>query len=155
MQRAYAKKVATSDGRKAHQEACKAACIKRRARPEIQKQEREAMQERRKDPMQQAKDRELTRLWRVANPGKAAWAARVRRDKVAQHTPCWANQSAIGAIYRRARELGQTVDHVVPLRGKNVSGLHVEYNLQILPRSINSSKGNHFNPNEEYYHGLC
>jgi 5-methylcytosine-specific restriction endonuclease McrA len=70
--------------------------------------------------------------------------ARVRRDNVAQQTPRWASKEAITAIYRRARDLGQTVDHVVPLKGRNVSGLHVENNLQILPRSENSSKGNHF-----------
>lgn len=78
------------------------------------------------------------------DPSKAIFAARVRRDKVAQNTPIWADRNAISAIYRRARDLGQTVDHVVPLRGKNVSGLHVEYNLQILPRSENSSKSNSF-----------
>ena len=78
------------------------------------------------------------------NPAPAIFQARVRRDKVAQRTPSWADSNAIAAIYRKARELGHTVDHVVPLQGKNVSGLHVEYNLQILSRAENSAKGNRF-----------
>lgn len=39
---------------------------------------------------------------------------------------------------------GFEVDHIIPLNGKNVSGLHVLGNLQVLPVSVNRSKGNKF-----------
>jgi 5-methylcytosine-specific restriction endonuclease McrA len=37
---------------------------------------------------------------------------------------------------------GFEVDHIIPLNGKQVSGLHTLINLQVLPISINRSKGN-------------
>lgn len=39
------------------------------------------------------------------------------------------------------RPEGMTVDHVVPLQGRNISGLHVVENLQYLTKEENSSKG--------------
>ena len=67
-----------------------------------------------------------------------------RRMALIKRIPKWADRTKIRNIYKEAREKGMTVDHVIPLRGKLVSGLHVHNNLQILPASVNFSKGNAF-----------
>lgn len=73
-----------------------------------------------------------------------------RRVARLRRTAAWADQSAIRAIYERARALSietgvpHHVDHEIPLQGRLVSGLHVEANLQILTGSENSRKRNHF-----------
>ena len=38
--------------------------------------------------------------------------------------------------------MGHPVDHVVPLQGEFVSGLHVHYNLVVMPKTLNSWKHN-------------
>ncbi len=82
--------------------------------------------------------------WSRENPdGRAAIGAKRRSTKL-QRTPPWADLKAIEAIYTRAQLLGEHVDHIIPLRGKLVSGLHVAENLQCLPATENQRKGNKF-----------
>lgn len=71
--------------------------------------------------------------------------AREYKQDITVQVPPWADLSAIKEIYKSARKMGLTVDHVIPLRGEFVSGLHVHTNLQLLPASQNLSKGNKFN----------
>lgn len=87
----------------------------------------------------------LARL-QAATRAHAAKQRALRNKRVAR----WANRELILAFYRlaaqRARETGipHEVDHIVPLLGKMVSGLHVEDNLRVVPRRINRLKSNHF-----------
>ena len=58
--------------------------------------------------------------------------------------PSWADMEAIAAIYRQAKALGKTVDHIVPLNNRLVCGLHCEDNLRIVSAEENRKKGNKF-----------
>ena len=60
-------------------------------------------------------------------------------------TPIWANLDKIKEIYDLCPE-GYHVDHIVPLQGELVSGLHVENNLQYLLAEENLKKHNKFAP---------
>lgn len=87
--------------------------------------------------------------WVLRNRGKANALAVRRYADTLQRTPIWADLAAIESIYieaRKQREAGLEVDvdHVVPLRGRLVSGLHVPNNLQIIHSSLNKRKSNHF-----------
>lgn len=67
----------------------------------------------------------------------------VRSVKLFLQTPKWANKDKIKEIYKN-RPKGFDVDHIIPLQGKFVSGLHVENNLQYLTVKENRSKYNKF-----------
>lgn len=82
--------------------------------------------------------------WQKENPDKHAATNAKRRAAELNQCPPWADLDEIRKIYAVAKESGLTVDHVIPLRGKKVSGLHVHTNLQLLTLSANSAKGNRF-----------
>jgi 5-methylcytosine-specific restriction endonuclease McrA len=56
-------------------------------------------------------------------------------------------QDEILTIYIEAQELGPNyhVDHIIPINGKDVCGLHVPWNLQIITASENMKKSNKTN----------
>ncbi len=64
-----------------------------------------------------------------------------RKAEKLLRSPGWANLDKISRIYKDCPE-GMEVDHIIPLRGSNVSGLHVENNLQYLSKSDNCIKSN-------------
>lgn len=67
----------------------------------------------------------------------------MRRSRMKLATPVWADRKAIHAFYT-ACPAGHEVDHVLPLKGRRVSGLHVLENLQYLAIQANRRKLNRF-----------
>lgn len=95
-----------------------------------------------------------TREWIAKNKERAAVNAYARcAERYAakrQRTPGWLTKeqrAEISAIYARCKELrarghNYVVDHLVPLMGKHVCGLHVPWNLRIVSHSYNCRKSN-------------
>ena len=75
----------------------------------------------------------------------------LRRANKIKATPSWADHDAVKRLYIVSRfmkdKLGENyhVDHMIPLNGENICGLHCETNLQLMPALENMSKGNSFN----------
>jgi hypothetical protein len=75
----------------------------------------------------------------------------LRSKRTRNATPNWLTpeqRKEIADIYEHMRDCRAVtgeeyhVDHIVPLKGKNVCGLHVPWNLQVLPSDVNMSKSN-------------
>ena len=86
---------------------------------------------------------EASKRWARENPAKATAKVMLRHAAKLQRMPIWSDKQAIKAFYE-ACPSGMTVDHIIPLQGVQVSGLHVASNLQYLTPTANYSKGNSY-----------
>jgi len=94
------------------------------------------------------KTRAKSLKWSANNRSSCNARGAKRRAQQLNATPAWADKEAIDRMYTVSNfltnKLGEPhhVDHVIPLQGKNICGLHVEYNLDVIPAVDNLSKGN-------------
>ena len=130
--------------------------------------------QRRKDPAYRAREAELQAIrratkgtslenpevakarasaWRKSNIGRVLANVTKRKQHVKFRTPKWlteidheriSNEYKLSALLKKVTGREWHVDHVIPLLGKNVSGLHVPSNLQLLRSSENLKKSNQF-----------
>lgn len=100
---------------------------------------------------------EALRQWKAANPAKVLANTRRRQTRKMQACPAWLTEPqrrAILEFYKAAENLYKTfgvkfhVDHIVPLRGGTVCGLHVPWNLQLLSAVDNIKKRNSLWPDK-------
>lgn len=93
----------------------------------------------------------INREWNKNNkPVKAALECK-RRASQLQRTPAWDPDAhlivakyQLAAMLTKASGIEHHVDHIIPLQGKKVSGLHVFSNLRVIPGSDNVKKSNSF-----------
>jgi hypothetical protein len=93
------------------------------------------------------KQREKRRRYQATPSGKANLRRRSleREAKVRQAIPLWYDPGPVNDFLAGCPD-GYHIDHIVPLRGKTVCGLHVIANLQYLPAQENLSKSNRVDP---------
>lgn len=128
-----------------------------------------ALAAKRRDP---EKNRVTVATWRAADPDRARaanakWRAEnvekcrakkaARRAAKSEAIPVWFGEldrlvfiEAADLCRLRAAATGipWDVDHIVPLRGKTVCGLHVASNAAVIPSLINNQKGNRVWPDQ-------
>jgi hypothetical protein len=95
--------------------------------------------------------REYRNAWKANNKTQVRADTKARRRKHRDATPKWLSRkqkSEIRQIYQIAITMTQTtgeqyvVDHIVPLRGESVCGLHVPWNLRVITQDENLKKSN-------------
>jgi hypothetical protein len=103
--------------------------------------------------LQQAKEK--VSAWQKANRGRCTAMSRKYLLKKAQAVPPWLTkeQERLLSMFYQERDrlnavtgIQHEVDHIVPLQGKTVCGLHVPWNLQVLTKKDNISKRHFYWP---------
>jgi len=103
------------------------------------------------NPEFRQKQAKKTRDWCKRNPEKVREFSAKKRASKLQRIPCWVTETQLEEIskfYKLAQKLSKEtgiehhVDHIIPLRGKYVSGFHVPCNMRIITAKENMEKSN-------------
>lgn len=97
------------------------------------------------------KRKQYYKTYSQKNPAKILALKNKYRTSKLNRTPVWLSKEQLNEIeqfYKKAEIVTKQtgikhhVDHIVPLQGKDVSGLHVPWNLQVIPATENLKKRN-------------
>lgn len=134
------------------------------SRPEVMEMKKKRRQERYEEKKEEilAKNAEYyennkkqiyenKKLWNIKNWDKVKVMKSVRRHRTRQATPKWLSaeqKQQIFDIYMKTSKMRSEsgekyeVDHIIPILGETVCGLHVPWNLQPLTQTENRRKSN-------------
>ena len=151
----YRQTMNSKDGYQSHCKACDNARVKKWG---LNNPEKVKNYSKKADANKYLKNKDVinarNKKWKKDNPAKMMAFDAKRRASRIQRTPKWLSEFDLLAIeckYSVCAMLNKYgsqkfhVDHIIPLHGKKVSGLHVPRNLQVIPGSLNLTKGNVFN----------
>ena len=130
-------------------------CYCRECQAMIYDSKKELAKEQRKKRYLANKEREIQKMRIYYDANKSEYSARnaIRRSMKIFASPSWLtseDKEAMALLYAKSQQLTKNtgenwhVDHIVPLQGKTVCGLHVPWNLQVIPATENLSKSNHW-----------
>lgn len=150
----YKQKLNSKDGYQSH---CKSCDNARKLAWKLKNPDLAVQHAKKADSNKYIKNKDLiafrNKKWKKLNPAKVASMDAKRRASILQRTPKWLSQQEllrIECLYSVSTMLSKSgieswhVDHIIPLQGKNVSGLHVYSNLRVMPGPENLAKSNKY-----------
>lgn len=96
-------------------------------------------------------ERLRVKTWKANNPAKVTAIRAAMKDSRRIATPAWLSKTQRDEIYKTyidAKRISALtgvafeVDHIVPIRGRRVCGLHVPWNLRVIQADQNREKAN-------------
>jgi hypothetical protein len=114
------------------------------------KSNRETVRERQRAYYLKTRDVRLANMREryAGNKGEYIANAKCRRMAQVKAMPKWANRAEIGKLYCEAQMLSlctgvlHHVDHIYPIKNERLCGLHVHWNLRVIPAKENREKSN-------------